>query len=317
MEIVLRAFGGLGNQFFRYAALRYYARRYNAGMKIFFEPARYSLSFGYPRPCLLSYYSIPVPIWERSLGDRFLLTDKAWLKPAAVLAKTALRTQVFDQHHSTRYFFSADIPLQRRIRKLYLVGYFHTYTIVDEVAHELRTELTLKEHARGKNLELLQQIRQSKSSVSLHVRRGDSTVAATNRAELPIQYYRNAISTFKERFRDPTFFVFSDDISFAKEYLPKNISTVFVEHNDDYSAHEDMRLMSSCHHHIIANSTFSWWGAWLNPRPDKLVIAPRQWYNTEDSFYPGLQPQNWRLVDIVRPADKLFDEMEEGSSVLI
>ena len=85
----------------------------------------------------------------------------------------------------------------------------------------------------------------------------------------------NAVSTFKQPLRDPTFFVFSDNIPFVKEYLPRKVPMVFVDHNDDYSAHEDLRLMSSCHHHIIANSTFSWWGAWLNPRTDKMVIAPK------------------------------------------
>jgi hypothetical protein len=317
LEIVLRAFGGLGNQFFRYAALRYYARRYNAGMKIFVEPARYSMSHGYPRPCLLSHYSITVPIEERSLGDRLLLTDKARLKRVAALARRALRTQVFEQHHSTRYAFSANLPLRRHVKKLYLVGYWHTSTIVDKVAHELRAELTLKEPARGRNLELLRQINRSRASVSLHVRRGDCTVAATNRAELPLEYYRKAISTCKERFRNPTFFVFSDDIPFVRKYLPQNIATVFVEHNDDYSAHEDMRLMSSCQHHIVANSTFSWWGAWLNSRTDKLVISPKQWYNTEDSFYPALLPQAWKLVDIAAHADRRFDEIGEKSSILV
>jgi hypothetical protein len=74
---------------------------------------------------------------------------------------------------------------------------------------------------------------------------------------------------------------------------------VFVGHNDDFSAHEDLRLMSACHHHIIANSTFSWWGAWLDPRQDKMVIAPRQWYVTPDSYYPDLLPPTWLLIDVL------------------
>ena len=143
------------------------------------------------------------------------------------------------------------------------------------------------------------------------MRRGDCTVAATNRVDLPLEYYLNAISTIKERLGDPTFFVFSDDIPFVKEYLPQNLAMVFVDHNDDFSAHEDLRLMSSCHHHIIANSTFSWWGAWLNPRTDKMVIAPKHWYNTEDSYYPDLLPQTWLLADVANAADEFFDKIEE------
>jgi hypothetical protein len=85
---------------------------------------------------------------------------------------------------------------------------------------------------------------------------------------------------------------------FVKENLPRDMSMVFVEHNDSFAAHEDLRLMSSCHHHIIANSTFSWWGAWLSPRSDKMVIAPRHWYLGMDDYYPSLFPPNWVLADV-------------------
>ena len=189
--------------------------------------------------------------------------------------------------------------------------------VVEEVADELRSELAFKEPAQGKNLEVLKQIKQSRNPVALHVRRGDCTVSATNRVDLPLEYYLNAVSTFKQRLGDPTFFVFSDDIAFVKEYLPRNVPMVFVDHNDDFSAHEDLRLMSSCHHQIIANSTFSWWGAWLNPRTDKMVIAPKQWYNTEDSYYPDLFPQTWELADVVTASTEFFAEIEENSSLLI
>jgi hypothetical protein len=207
--------------------------------------------------------------------------------------------------------------LQQQVRKLYLAGYWHNYVVVEEVADQLRSELAFKEPAQGKNLEILRQINHSRNPVSLHVRRGDCTVAATNRVDLPLEYYLNAISTFRQRLGDPTFFVFSDDIPFVKEYLPQNVPMVFVDHNNDFSAHEDLRLMSSCHHQIIANSTFSWWGAWLNPRTDKMVIAPKQWYNREDSYYPDLLPPTWELVDVASAGREFFAEIEENSSVLI
>jgi hypothetical protein len=301
LQIVLREFGGLGNQLFRYAALLYYAERYGAEMRISVDPEWNAQSQGYPRPCLLSHYSIKAPMEERSLSERILFTEKPWLHAASAPFKSALRAQVFMQHPAHRYSFEPDVPLQHNVRTLYLLGYWHTYIMVDEVADKLRSELTLKKPAQGRNLELLAQIRRSKNSVSLHVRRGDSTIPATGRSELPFAYYASAISTFKERLGNPTFFVFSDDIPLVKEYLPRNIRAVFVGHNDDFSAHEDMRLMSSCHHHIIANSTFSWWGAWLNPRSNKMVIAPKQWDLTEDSYYPDLLPSTWMLTDVASP----------------
>ena len=300
LKIVLREFGGLGNQFFRYAALRYYAGRYGAEMKISVDPEWNARSFGYPRPCLLQHYSIPAPMEERSLSERILFTEKPWLQGACAPFTRAMRSQVFVQRPSHRYLFSPDVALRRNTETLYLLGYWHTYTMVEKVAHELRSELTLKKPAQGKNLALLEKIRRS-HSVSLHVRRGDCKNPATLRVDLPFQYYANAISMLEERLGNPTFFVFSDDIPFVKEYLPKNIRAVFVDHNDDFSAHEDMRLMSSCHHHIIANSTFSWWGAWLNPRPDKIVIAPKQWDVAENSYYPDLLPPAWMLMDIASP----------------
>lgn len=299
MQIILDECGGLGNQLFRYAALRYYAGRYGADMRISVEHARYAQSYGYPRPFLLDHFSITVPMRERSLGDRLLLTGKPWLKQVVAPAMKALRTQVFTQEFNGCHAFLRDIPLELLVKRLHLVGYWHTYMTAEKVEEELRSELAFRKPAEGKNLEVLEQIRGSRNPVSLHVRRGDSTVSATNRVHLPLEYYLNAIATMKERFDNPTFFVFSDDIGFVKDYLQLDGTTVLVGHNDDFSAHEDLRLMSSCHHHIIANSTFSWWGAWLNPRHDKTVIAPRQWYVTPDSYFPDLYPPTWTLVDVL------------------
>jgi hypothetical protein len=312
VEITLWEVGGLGNQLFQYAALRYYARRYHAKMRIAECPVLYAKSFGYPRPCLLSHFSITVPMEERTLFDRLVLCRKPPFDSVFEPLKRALGVQVFRQHHTTRYLFPNDLPLERGIGKLYLEGYWHTNTMVEQVADELRSELVLREPAKGKNLEVLNQIRRSKNPVSLHVRGGDSMLAASNRAPLPGCYYSDAIATFRQLLDDPTFFVFSDDLPFVKQILPPDIRVVLVDHNDDFTAHEDMRLMSSCRHHIIANSTFSWWGAWLSPQPDKIVIAPRQWYGTPDSYYPELMPQTWVLTDVT-----LESALETGPSLLL
>jgi hypothetical protein len=296
VRIVLREWGGLGNQLFQYAALLYYGRRYGADMRIAVDPEWNAQCNGYPRPCLLSRFSVRAPLEDRSLADRFFMTDKAWLKAAANPLKRALQVQVFTEQVDDHYRFLRDLPLERGIRTLYLQGYFQSSEMVEAVADELHADLTLKEPPRGRNLELLREIRRSRNPVSLHVRRGDSTLPWEGKVVLPLEYYAHAISRIKERFADPRVFVFSDDITFARENLPRKARMVFVEHNDDFASHEDLRLMSACHHHIIANSTFSWWGAWLNARPGKMVIAPRYWFLAEGN-YQTLFPRDWILAD--------------------
>ena len=297
VKIVLREWGGLGNQLFQYAALLYYGRRYAADMHIAADPEWNAQCNGYPRPCLLSHFSIRVPLAERSLTDRIFMTDKAPFKAAVDPRKRALKIQVFTEQVEDRYRFLRDLPLEPGTRTLYLQGYFQTSEMVEAVADELRGDLTLKEPPRGRNLELLQEIGRSQNPVSLHVRRGDSTLPWEGKVVLPMEYYAHAISTIKERFVDPLFFVFSDDMSFARENLPQDARMVFVEHNDDFASYEDLHLMSTCHHHIIANSTFSWWGAWLNTRPGKMVIAPRHWFLVGDN-YQALFPRDWILGEV-------------------
>jgi hypothetical protein len=105
------------------------------------------------------------------------------------------------------------------------------------------------------------------------------------------------MQTMQERISNPTFFVFSDDIAFARALLPKGERMEFVDHNDESNPDEDLRLMSSCRHHIIANSTFSWWGAWLNPCPAKVVCAPEIWQDDDPTIpYPDLLPSAWLRI---------------------
>jgi hypothetical protein len=298
MQIVVRQISGLGNQMFQYAAGRYYTKRHGARMKVAVELARNASSHGYARPFLLSHFAITAPAKEISRIDRLVLTGKRWLKPFSAAFKGFMGIDVYTEKVEQRYRFLPDLPLQSNVRTLYLIGYWQTYRMIDEIADELRAEFNFKEPARGKNLEVLNRIRQSKNPVSLHIRRGDYTLAAEGNIALPLDYYFRAISLFNEQLEEPTFFVFSDDISFAKQNLPHNLNAIFVDHNDDSSSHEDLRLMSACHHHIIANSTFSWWGAWLNPRADKMVYAPKYWLLNRNSYHPDLFPPSWMLDDI-------------------
>jgi hypothetical protein len=115
-------------------------------------------------------------------------------------------------------------------------------------------------------MEIAERIVAAEKPVSVHLRRGDYATVFGPESILSMSYYERAIQQMIDRLDQCTFFVFSDDASFARQWVRSNPRFVVVDHNDAKSAHEDIRLMSLCRHHIIANSSFSWWGAWLNPR---------------------------------------------------
>lgn len=301
MRIVVKQVSGLGNQLFQYAAGRYYAERYSADLRMVFESGSAAVSHGtYPRPLLLSHFSLTAPLEPMTQIDRVILSNRPGVKAISSSLKRMLGIEVYIPAFAHRYSFVPSLPLTPATKTVYMLGYWQSYRMVDEVADSLRREFMFSQPAEGKNLDAMRQIQATPDAVSLHIRRGDYTLAAEGNIALPMSYYRRAMAHVEERLARPTYFVFSDDIPFARQNLPGGARTVFVEHNDDYSSHEDLRLMSSCRHHIIANSSFSWWGAWLNDWPDKQVIAPRHWHLTTDSFHPELLPPSWTLLDSVR-----------------
>lgn len=310
MEIVVRQISGLGNQLFQYAAGRFYAKKYKASFRIAIDLPKRAQSYGSPRPFLLSKFAIAAPGRELSRLDRLLLSENRLYKPAATIAREVLKVQVIREAVAERYTFQPELPVQKTARSVFLFGYWQVHSIADAIETELRTELRLIEPPTATNLEMVNKIQRARTPVSVHIRRGDYTLAAEGNPALPIQYYFRCIRTILENLNEPTFFVFSDDMEYARKNLPGNVELVFVDHNELFKAHEDLRLMSMCRHHIIANSTLSWWGAWLNARSDKIVLAPKHWRVGGCTESGDLLPREWVLIeDAEEPASA---EVEEG-----
>jgi hypothetical protein len=161
----------------------------------------------------------------------------------------------------------------------------------------LREEFLLRTPPTGKNLVVANQIQSSRMPISVHLRRGDYATAYGSSVMLSMDYYARALREICDCAGDCTFFVFSDDALFARQWVGGRSNFVVVDHNDgEHAAHEDIRLMSLCRHHIIANSTFSWWGAWLNRNPDKRVIAPARWLGYE-TRKTDLLPSDWQVLE--------------------
>jgi hypothetical protein len=178
--------------------------------------------------------------------------------------------------------------------KCYLMGNWQSERYFSQVAETIRRDLSFKTHLTGRNNELLKLMAKNEV-VSLHVRRGD---IASNPASLAIhglcslEYYRRAIEYVTARVAKPEFVIFSDDMTWVRENLSIDYPCHYVDHNKGFESYNDMHLMSLCDHHIIANSSFSWWGAWLNPKGDKIVVAPQQWFlaNYDSS---DIVPSSW------------------------
>lgn len=301
MKVLSKQLSGLGNQLFQYAAGLYFADRYKGHLHVIPEPEEGTLSHGkYSRPFLLSHFQITSPIRIKNRFDDQMLTQSPRWPRVNATVKAVGGIAVRHETKEQRYHFVEDLLVPGGVRTLYLSGYWQAYQYADAVATQLRKEFHLREPARSHNRELLDQIEAAPVSVSLHVRRGDYTLAAEGNIALPLNYYDRAIDLIRQRFDDPLFFIFSDDIEFARKNLPSGMRQVFVEGNDDFSSQEDLRLMAACQHHIIANSSFSWWGAWLNPSLEKIVVAPRHWHLSRESAYSDLLPPAWHAIDSLR-----------------
>ena len=160
---------------------------------------------------------------------------------------------------------------------------------------ELRRELVPRQPLEGNNLEMVRRITSSRA-VSVHIRRGDYVSNPITRAYHGLcgpDYYSRAVEQISNTVDSPNFFVFSDDKAWAKENFDSGFQTTFVSINDDNQDYADLSLISMCRHHIIANSSFSWWGAWLCNDPGKIVIAPRDWFRGANHDTSDLLPDTW------------------------
>lgn len=290
--LIVKLKGGLGNQLFQYAFGRALSLRNEQSLILditHFDAVR---SGETPRDYRLHHYAISAKTEVPQAARKLLRMAKK-----NKLMKSSLVRSLFEIRSITEKGFEyRDIEPARASRGIwYYDGYWQAPRYFEEIRQTLLQELTPVVAAEDKNAETLGWIKNS-SAVSLHVRRGDyvaNPAANAFHGLCGLDYYRAAMDHMEKLIASPTYYVFSDDIGWARENIRTRYPTVFVEHNDDRAAHEDLRLMSQCHHHIIANSSFSWWGAWLSPNPDKKVIAPKRWFLDDSMNCTDLIPSSW------------------------
>jgi hypothetical protein len=194
-------------------------------------------------------------------------------------------------------YFEFDPKLHQINGDLVIEGYWQSERYFADIADRLRHELQPIHPPPNEVSGLLDQIAKE-NSVSLHVRRGDyisCSRAAAHFFVCDLAYYERAVAMVAERVLNPVFFVFSDDPAWVAKELRIDFPMVLASRPQSWPDYEDLRLMSHCMHHIIANSSFSWWGAWLNPNSNKIVVAPSRWFRVEKNT-KDLIPPGWYLV---------------------
>ena len=296
--IIVRLFGGLGNQLFQYAA----ARRLALKNKV---PLKLDISSGFEQDLFKRDYSLG----NFDIVEEFASPYESFTRIAGSLRRRIARAIAKRQRFENRSYiletskcYDPRLTALKVTRRVYLDGYWQSEFYFKDIEDTLRRELRFKVEHDSVNLELAKAIR-STESVCIHVRRLHGVPKADDPVPLPVEhpkalyvdpsYYTQAAKRLLDRVSSPHFFVFADYPDWAKENLRLDYPTTFVTHNGNDKDYEDLWLMSLCRHHIVANSTFGWWGAWLGAYAGQLVFAPLKGhaFDIRDLF-----PPSWEVI---------------------
>lgn len=281
--------GGLGNQLFQVAAGIRLAAVHGTVLKLDLSPLE-DETFFTPRSYELAPFWIDVA--EASAAEVEALAGSRRKRLLAWLPGRA-RSQADTAANERHFHFDSDVLCLDD--DVCLRGYWQSERYFADAATLVRKALRFKEPATARNAELAAEIA-GPSAVSLHVRRGDY-VSNPSAREIhglcTLDYYQRAVAILCEQVVDPFFYIFSDEPDWVRANLRVDAPFAIIDHNGTDACHEDMRLMSLCAHHIIANSSFSWWGAWLGANSEKIVIAPERWFAVSDRDTRDVVPEAW------------------------
>ena len=291
--IIVRIMGGLGNQMFQYAAGRRLAAKHNSVLKLDISDFKnYNLhDYGLSAFTINECFATPEEVAILKEPDSGSFKKK--------LEKLLRRPSTRDITHIREKQYHFDPEILTLPESVYLDGYWQSEKYFLDIAESIKNEFTVKFPQTDRNRELAQQIT-SCESVSLHVRRGDYvTDKKTNtiHGTCDLHYYEHCIAHFAREVHHPCFFIFSDDPEWAEKNIKPPYPVTFISHNGPRKNYEDLRLMSQCRHHIIANSSFSWWGAWLGQHQGTISCAPKRWFNSPLFNTKDILPEAWVRID--------------------
>ncbi|CAG5007978.1 O-antigen biosynthesis glycosyltransferase WbnK [Dyadobacter sp. CECT 9275] len=287
--ITVKLQGGLGNQLFQYATARAVAMKHRTNIAFDITSLYATNTDITPREFELNKLSIEY----KSPSIAAKLAYKLVNIPFGNFIQNTLLKFLSARIYTEKSLLYNPFILDQTCKNTYLTGFFQSEKYFNSIKTELLREICWQpEHNHIVN------VIKNTNSVSLHIRRGD--YAANYKTQkfhglLPLEYYNNAIKYITDRISDIHIFVFSDDINWSKQHLNFKGKLTFVEENSASESYKDLQLMSLCKHNIIANSSFSWWGAWLNQHTNKIVVAPKRWFadTTAQEQSHDIVPKEW------------------------
>jgi hypothetical protein len=290
--IIVKLIGGLGNQMFQYAAGRCLAHLHETELLMDTSYLEKDPKGAYTkRKPELDVFHIDLKVATKADVERFNVEGSNKYSRALQRRLPILFTNLYVAESGTTFhkeFFSYP-------ENTYLDGFWQSELYFNTIESILVNDFVLRDPLNRENKDWLKKI-EGCESVSLHVRRGDyvfNAAAQSHHGSCDADYYKKAIESIKEDYKDIEVFVFSDDLNWCKANLKIKETLHFVDVNQRENQHLDMFLMSHCKHNVIANSSFSWWAAWLNRNDDKIVIAPLKWFSDPSIKTYDLIPKEW------------------------
>ena len=284
MTIRIKLSGGLGNQMFQFATGFAIAKKNNVRLSLDLSYInRRQLFNGFELQKIFDIYS-KVSFLNKSLSFNSINFKE-------ILNKFDTTFYKFKEPHFHYTANILNIPDHS-----FLDGYWQSELYFSDYAKEIKKIFNFYDLLDEQNHQIAKDINQN-NSISIHIRRGDFLLKQNNNHSTDLkEYYLKAINETSKFFKNPKYFIFTDDPSWVTDNFILNHSYIVVDVNHGSKSFLDMYLMSLCKSNIIANSSFSWWAAWLNDKKDKVIYAPKNWFNDKSICIDDLIPNSWNII---------------------
>lgn len=287
--VIVEIIGGLGNQLFQYALGRRLSLMRNVPLLL--DISSFQKEYFNLRSYKLSDFNVSADFATPEILEAYTGGGKV----RKFFCKAVGCLNPYGQKIVRDRFFRFDPNILALEHDVYLSGYWQSEKYFRDIESTIRADLRIITEPTQANKALADEIK-SVNAVSIHVRRADYVDHADTQkihGVCSLEYYSAAVEYVASRTTTPVFYLFSDDPDWTRKNIVIDYPSKVIEHNGADNAFEDLRLMSLCRHNIIANSTFSWWGAWLNGSHDKIVVGPRKWFNTDARDSRDVLPDQW------------------------